>query len=163
MQLCNRCNRKHRSPTRVPTGRTQSLRNQVAPESRQCFRVRDNGREQEIVTFASGDIPFSAVLLIDASGSMRGERLAVALEGAAAFTEGMGEKDEAKVMVAAERLRSVRDDFGMQSLDVFVKGPGPGRDSAVRSLNAAGFKIANITDVTPIAHNGCRPPKKRRV
>ena len=70
------------------------------------FRVRDNGREQEIVTFASGDIPFSAVLLIDASGSMRGERLEMALEGAAAFTEGMGEKDEAKVMVAAERLRA---------------------------------------------------------
>ena len=65
--------------------------------------------------------------------------------------------------VAAERLASVRDDFGMQNLDVFVKGPGPGRESAVRSLNAAGFKITNITDVTPIPHNGCRPPKKRRV
>ena len=65
--------------------------------------------------------------------------------------------------VAAERLGSVIDDFGMQNLDVFVKGPGPGRESAVRALNAAGFKITNITDVTPIPHNGCRPPKKRRV
>ena len=65
--------------------------------------------------------------------------------------------------VAAERLESVRDEFGMQNLDVFVKGPGPGRESAVRSLNAIGFKITNITDVTPIPHNGCRPPKKRRV
>ena len=51
----------------------------------------------------------------------------------------------------------------VQNLDVFVKGPGPGRESAVRSLNSAGFKITNITDVTPIPHNGCRPPKKRRV
>ena len=55
--------------------------------------------------------------------------------------------------------------FGIQKLagEVFVKGPGPGRESAIRALNAAGFKITNITDVTPIPHNGCRPPKKRRV
>ena len=51
----------------------------------------------------------------------------------------------------------------MKNLEVFVKGPGPGRESAVRAFGAAGFKITNITDVTPIPHNGCRPPKKRRV
>ena len=50
-----------------------------------------------------------------------------------------------------------------ENLDVEVKGPGPGRESAVRALNNVGYKIANITDVTPIPHNGCRPPKKRRV
>ena len=49
------------------------------------------------------------------------------------------------------------------NLDVNVKGPGPGRESAVRALNGAGFKITSISDVTPIPHNGCRPPKKRRV
>ena len=54
-------------------------------------------------------------------------------------------------------------EYGLQNLDVQVKGPGPGRESAVRALNACGFKISNITDVTPIPHNGCRPPKKRRV
>jgi small subunit ribosomal protein S11 len=48
-------------------------------------------------------------------------------------------------------------------MDVRIKGPGPGRESAVRALNALGFKILNISDVTPIPHNGCRPPKKRRV
>ena len=51
----------------------------------------------------------------------------------------------------------------MKNLEVRVKGPGPGRESAVRALNNAGFKITSITDVTPIPHNGCRPPKKRRV
>jgi len=51
----------------------------------------------------------------------------------------------------------------MQTLEVWVRGPGPGRESAVRSLNSTGFKITNIEDVTPIPHNGCRPPKKRRV
>ena len=54
-------------------------------------------------------------------------------------------------------------DYGMKNLDVYVKGPGPGRESAVRALNGVGFRIASITDVTPIPHNGCRPPKKRRV
>jgi len=51
----------------------------------------------------------------------------------------------------------------MKNLDVNVKGPGPGRESAVRSLNSLGFKINGISDVTPIPHNGCRPSKKRRV
>jgi small subunit ribosomal protein S11 len=52
---------------------------------------------------------------------------------------------------------------GMRSLEVFVKGPGSGRESAIRSLQAAGLQVSAITDVTPIPHNGCRPPKRRRV
>jgi len=65
--------------------------------------------------------------------------------------------------VAAERAGKVALEFGMKNLDVNVKGPGPGRESAVRSLNGLGFKINSINDVTPIPHNGCRPSKKRRV
>jgi small subunit ribosomal protein S11 len=53
--------------------------------------------------------------------------------------------------------------YGLQNLDVKVNGPGPGRESAVRALNGCGLRVGNITDVTPIPHNGCRPPKKRRV
>ena len=65
--------------------------------------------------------------------------------------------------VAAENAGSKALEFGMKNLEVVVNGPGPGRDSAVRALNNVGFKISSITDVTPIPHNGCRPPKKRRV
>ena len=65
--------------------------------------------------------------------------------------------------VAAERAGKAAQEFGMKNLEVRVCGPGPGRESAVRSLNSAGFRISNIEDVTPIPHNGCRPPKKRRV
>ncbi len=65
--------------------------------------------------------------------------------------------------VAAEKAGEKAKEFGMKNLEVEVKGPGPGRESAVRALNNAGFQITNITDVTPIPHNGCRPPKKRRV
>ena len=65
--------------------------------------------------------------------------------------------------VAAERAGIAAQEYGVKNLEVQVKGPGPGRESAVRSLHNIGFKIANISDVTPIPHNGCRPPKKRRV
>lgn len=65
--------------------------------------------------------------------------------------------------VAAERAGTAAQEYGLQNLEVFVKGPGPGREAAVRALNAVGFRITNITDVTPIPHNGCRPPKRRRV
>lgn len=66
--------------------------------------------------------------------------------------------------IAAEKVGSTaKEEFGMINLDVKVKGPGGGRESAIRSLNACGLKIKSITDVTPLPHNGCRPSKKRRV
>jgi small subunit ribosomal protein S11 len=65
--------------------------------------------------------------------------------------------------LAAEDAAKKAMDHGMRSISVFVKGPGSGRESALRALQAAGFKISLIRDVTPIPHNGCRPPKRRRV
>ena len=65
-------------------------------------------------------------------------------------------------LAAADAAKKAMN-HGMKNVDVFVKGPGPGRESALRSLQAAGFKVKVIKDVTPIPHNGCRPPKRRRV
>jgi small subunit ribosomal protein S11 len=65
--------------------------------------------------------------------------------------------------VAAEEVARKAQEHGMQTLEVNVNGPGSGRESAVRALQAAGFTITTIRDVTPIPHNGCRPPKRRRV
>ena len=66
--------------------------------------------------------------------------------------------------VAAERAgKAAIELYGLKNLDVKVNGPGPGRESSVRALNGCGLKVSNITDVTPMPHNGCRPPKKRRV
>jgi small subunit ribosomal protein S11 len=65
--------------------------------------------------------------------------------------------------VAAEKAGVAAQEHGVKTVEVRVKGPGPGRESAVRALNACGFKITSISDVTPVPHNGCRPPKKRRI
>jgi len=65
--------------------------------------------------------------------------------------------------LAAGQAAKQAMDLGMREADVFLKGPGPGREAAIRSLQAAGLRVRSITDITPIPHNGCRPPKKRRV
>ena len=92
----------------------------------------------------------------------QGKALAWSSAGACGF-KGSRKSTPFAAQVAADRAANVVKEFGMKNMDVLVKGPGPGRESAVRALNAAGFKISNISDVTPIPHNGCRPPKKRRV
>ena len=92
----------------------------------------------------------------------KGNVLSWATSGGSGF-RGSRKSTPFAAQVAAEKAGIVVQEFGMKNLDVMIKGPGPGRESAVRSLNNLGFKIHNIIDVTPIPHNGCRPPKKRRV
>ena len=65
--------------------------------------------------------------------------------------------------MTAEQAAKVAIEHGMRSADVFVKGPGAGREAAIRALQAAGIEVSSIKDVTPIPHNGCRPPKRRRI
>ncbi len=92
----------------------------------------------------------------------QGNTLAWATSGGSGF-RGSRKSTPFAAQVAAERVGTVVKEFGMKNLDVSVKGPGPGRESAVRALNAMGYRITSIVDVTPIPHNGCRPPKRRRV
>ena len=92
----------------------------------------------------------------------QGNALTWATAGGSGF-RGSRKSTPFAAQVAAERAGEAAQELGMKNLEVMVKGPGPGRDSAVRALNAIGFKISRIDDVTPIPHNGCRPPKKRRV
>ncbi len=92
----------------------------------------------------------------------KGNALSWATSGGSGF-RGSRKSTPFAAQVAAEKAGTVALEFGMKNLDVQIKGPGPGRESAVRSLNNLGFKINTIVDVTPIPHNGCRPPKKRRV
>ncbi|MEA2094889.1 MAG: 30S ribosomal protein S11 [Pseudomonadota bacterium] len=92
----------------------------------------------------------------------QGNALAWTTAGGSGF-RGSRKSTPFAAQVAAERVGRIVREYGMKNLEVEVKGPGPGRESAVRALNNAGFQITNITDVTPIPHNGCRPPKRRRV
>jgi small subunit ribosomal protein S11 len=92
----------------------------------------------------------------------QGNALSWATSGGCGF-RGSRKSTPFAAQVAAERAGTAAQDCGVKNLEVRVKGPGPGRESAVRSLNAVGFRITQISDVTPIPHNGCRPPKKRRV
>jgi small subunit ribosomal protein S11 len=92
----------------------------------------------------------------------QGNALSWATSGGAGF-RGSRKSTPFAAQVAAEKAGRAAQEYGVKTLEVRIKGPGPGRESAVRSLNAIGFKITNIIDVTPIPHNGCRPPKRRRV
>jgi len=92
----------------------------------------------------------------------KGNALSWATAGGSGF-RGSRKSTPFAAQVAAERAGEVAKEFGIKNLEVKIKGPGPGRESAVRALNNIGFNITFIEDVTPIPHNGCRPPKKRRV
>jgi small subunit ribosomal protein S11 len=92
----------------------------------------------------------------------QGNTLAWATSGGSGF-RGSRKSTPFAAQVAAERAGTQAQEYGVKNIDVFIKGPGPGRESAVRALNAKGFKVTSITDVTPLQHNGCRAPKKRRV
>ena len=92
----------------------------------------------------------------------QGNVICWATSGASGF-RGSRKSTPFAAQIAAEKAGNAAKEFGMINLDVKVRGPGAGRESAIRSLNSCGLKIKSITDVTPLPHNGCRPPKKRRV
>ena len=91
-----------------------------------------------------------------------GNALSWATAGGSGF-RGSRKSTPFAAQVAAENAGRAAQEHGLKLVDVLIKGPGPGRDSAVRALNAIGLEINGIADITPIPHNGCRPPKRRRV
>jgi|TARA_Y100001949_G_C15945286_1_gene312168 small subunit ribosomal protein S11 len=92
----------------------------------------------------------------------QGNTLAWATAGGCGF-RGSRKSTPFAAQVASDKAGKAAQECGVKNIDVRVRGPGPGRESAVRALNSLGFRIQSIEDVTPIPHNGCRPPKKRRV
>ena len=92
----------------------------------------------------------------------QGNALSWATSGGSGF-RGSRKSTPFAAQVAAEAAGKAAQECGVKNLEVRIKGPGPGRESSVRALNSLGMKITAISDVTPVPHNGCRPPKKRRI
>ncbi len=125
-------------------------------------KVRTKKKTKRVVSDGVAHIHATFNNTIVTISDRQGNALTWATAGGSGF-RGSRKSTPFAAQVAAERAGQAAQEMGMRNLEVMVKGPGPGRDSAVRALNAIGFKISRIDDVTPIPHNGCRPPKKRRV
>jgi len=122
--------------------------------------IRRKGKRQVVDGLAHIHASFNNTIIMITD--RQGGALSWATAGGSGF-RGARKSTPFAAQVAAERAGQAALEYGLQNLEVFVKGPGPGREAAVRALNAVGYRITNITDVTPIPHNGCRPPKRRRV
>jgi small subunit ribosomal protein S11 len=119
-------------------------------------------RERKNVPYAQAHIQSTFNNTIVTITDQQGNTIAWGSAGTAGFKGSRKSTPYAAQLAAQETAKSAME-HGVREIDVFVKGPGPGREAAIRSLQATGLKVRSITDVTPIPHNGCRPPKKRRV
>jgi len=124
--------------------------------------TRTRKKVKRIVTDGIAHIHASFNNTIVTITDRQGNALTWATSGGSGF-RGSRKSTPFAAQIAADRAGQAALEYGLKNLEVKVKGPGPGRESAVRALNAVGYKITNINDVTPIPHNGCRPPKRRRV
>ena len=132
------------------------------PSQKQAAAARARKKVKKNVTEGIAHIHASFNNTIITITDRQGNALSWATSGGAGF-KGSRKSTPFAAQVAAEAAGRAAQECGVRNLEVRIKGPGPGRESAVRALNALGFKIASISDVTPVPHNGCRPPKRRRV
>ena len=131
-----------------------------APSSSAAARVRKKVRKNVADGIAHVHASFNNTIITITD--RQGNALSWASAGGAGF-KGSRKSTPFAAQVAAETAGRAAQDCGIKNLEVQISGPGPGRESSVRALNALGIKILQIQDVTPIPHNGCRPPKRRRI
>lgn len=126
--------------------------------------ARRKGAKKVKRTLSSGQVHIFSTFnnTIVTVTDMQGNAVLSASAGAAGF-KGSRKSTPFAARMAAEAAMKEAQALGIQEVQVFVKGPGPGRESAIRAVQAQGMRVSSITDVTPVPHNGCRPPKKRRV
>ena len=131
-----------------------------SPASNAAQRVRKKVRKNISDGIAHVHASFNNTIITITD--RQGNALCWATSGGSGF-RGSRKSTPFAAQVAAEKAGNAAQEHGVRNLDVLVKGPGPGREAAVRALHNVGFKVLSITDVTPIPNNGCRPPKRRRV
>jgi len=125
---------------------------------------RRKGAKKVKRSLSSGQIHIAATFnnTIVTVTDMDGNTVCWSSAGSAGF-KGSRKSTPFAARLAAEEAVKAAQGFGMQEAEVFIKGPGPGRESAIRAVQSMGLKVTSIKDITPVPHNGCRPPKKRRV
>jgi small subunit ribosomal protein S11 len=126
--------------------------------------TRRSGARKVRRTLSSGQVHINATFnnTIITITDQQGNTVTWGSAGSAGF-KGSRKSTPFAARLAAEQAIKAAQAMGLQEVEVFVKGPGPGRESAIRAVQAAGMRVTSITDQTPVPHNGCRPPKKRRV
>ncbi len=125
--------------------------------------VRRGGRkERKSIPYGKVHIQASFNNTIVTFTDQQGKVVAWGSAGSSGF-KGSRKSTPYAAQIAAQNTSRAAMEAGMREVDVLVQGPGPGREAAIRALQQAGIRVRSITDVTPIPHNGCRPPKKRRV
>jgi small subunit ribosomal protein S11 len=131
-----------------------------APSSATAARARKKVKKNIVEGIAHVHASFNNTIITITD--RQGNALSWATAGGAGF-KGSRKSTPFAAQVASEAAGKVAMECGIKNLEVRIKGPGPGRESAVRALNGLGIKILVIEDVTPVPHNGCRPPKRRRI
>lgn len=125
---------------------------------------KDKAKKRVVVVDAHGQVHVKASfnnIMISVTNA-QGQVISWASAGKMGF-RGSKKNTPYAAQTAAQNCGQVAYDAGMRKADVFIKGPGAGRDSAIRTIQGLGIEVVTITDVTPLPHNGCRPPKRRRV
>lgn len=133
------------------------------PQQRRRSQRAGGRREKKNVPYGQVHIHASFNNTIVTITDTTGNTVCWASSGSSGFKGSRKSTPFAAQLAAQGAASTARNDFNMREVDVFVKGPGPGRESSIRSIQAAGLIVRSITDITPLPHNGCRPPKKRRV
>jgi len=131
-----------------------------APSNNAAQRVRKKVRKNVADGVAHIHASFNNTIITITD--RQGNALAWSTSGAQGF-KGSRKSTPFAAQVAAEVAGKAAQECGIKTVEVLIKGPGPGRESSVRALNALGIKVTSISDITPIPHNGCRPPKRRRI
>jgi|SRR5699024_2005629 len=134
----------------------------MPPKTRQTAVRKPRRRDKKNVTNGQAHIKSTFNNTIISISDQTGAIVSWASAGQVGF-KGSRKSTPFAAQMAAEAAARRAQEHGMKKVDVFVKGPGSGRETAIRSLQATGLEVGSISDVTPQAHNGCRPPKRRRV
>ncbi len=134
----------------------------MAPKQQKLKKVTRKRRERKLVERGAAHIRSSFNNTIVTITDTQGNALSWASAGVVGF-RGSKKSTPFAAQMAAETAAKAAMEYGLKTVEVFVKGPGSGREAAVRAVQASGIEITSIKDVTPIPHNGCRPPKARRV